>query len=473
MNLIKKFDRHFIPPIFVMLVVSTLILFFFSSLRHSLFHSGAGDLGIFDQGVYLISQELSPISSIITEKIHILADHAAFILYPLSILYKIYPDVHWLFLIQAIALSSGVIPVFKLAIYHELPHKKGYLLALIYILSPLIFNANLFDFHPDVIAVPFFLWAVLWARLGKVLPFCLAVILVLSCKAVLALTVISMGVWLFLFEKRKLMGTLAIAGGIVWFIIATQIIIPIIGGESASTIRHVKIFASLGSSYSEILVNLFLKPNLFLNKIFSIDSLVYLMLLFAPFIWCLRYANLSPLIVAFPTISINILTDNTQQRYLANQYSLPILPFLMLIAISSLSVIANQKRWHLRFIVFWAALAFITMSRLNLFTGEYLQSLDTWQANNEAIALVKTQGSILTTHEIAPHVTHRPQVKLAFSNLKHNLEEFDYILLNTRHPGWQSDRNYAFSLVEQAKKTPSLKLEYQKDDVYLFSKNNF
>jgi hypothetical protein len=64
-------------------------------------------------------------------------------------------------------------------------------------------------------------------------------------------------------------------------------------------------------------------------------------------------------------------------------------------------------------------------------------------------------------------------VKLAFSNLKPNLEEFDYILLNTKHPGWQSDRDYALSLIEQAKKTPSLKLEYQKDDVYLFSKNNF
>jgi uncharacterized membrane protein len=113
------------------------------------------------------------------------------------------------------------------------------------------------------------------------------------------------------------------------------------------------------------------------------------------------------------------------------------------------------------------------MSRLNLFTGEYLESLDTWQANNEAIALVKPQGSILTTHEIAPHVTLRSQVKLAFSNLKPNLEEFDYILLNTKHPGWQSDRDYALSLIEQAKKTPSLKLEYQKDDVYLFSKNNF
>jgi uncharacterized membrane protein len=467
----KKLHQHSIKPIFIIIGISTLVLFFFSSFRHSLFQSGAWDLGIFDQGAYLLSQGLVPNSSF--TNFYILGDHAAFILYPLSVFYKIYPSVHWLFLIQAIALSSGAVPVFKLALQQGLSNKQGNLLALIYALSPLIFNANLFDFHPDVIAVPFFLWAVLWARLGKILPFCLAVMIVLSCKAVFALTMIAMGIWLILFEKKQLMGAIAIVIGIAWFVIATQIIIPMIGGEAASTVRHIGRYSSLGNSYSEIFINIFLKPNLFLSKVFSIDSLVYLLLLFAPFIWCLRYANLSPLIGAFPTIAMSILSDDPQQRYLANQYPLPVFPFLMLIAISSLSVIATQKRWHLRFIVFWATLVFVTMSRLNLFTGEYLESLDTWQANNEAIALVKPQGSILTTHEIAPHVTLRSQVKLAFSNLKPNLEEFDYILLNTRHPGWQSDRDYALSLIEQAKKTPSLKLEYQKDDVYLFSKNNF
>jgi uncharacterized membrane protein len=199
--------------------------------------------------------------------------------------------------------------------------------------------------------------------------------------------------------------------------------------------------------------------------------LTYLLLLFAPFIWSLKNADLRPLIAVIPTITMSILSDDPQQRYLANQYPLPILPFLILIAISRLELI-SKKRWHLRFIVFWTALAFVTMSRFNLFTGEYLQTLDTWKANNDAIALVKTEGSILTTHEIAPHVTHRPQVKLAFSNTPHDLETFDYILLNTRHAGYQSDRNYALSLVEQAKQIPSFKLEYQKDDVYLFAKNN-
>ncbi|PZO45175.1 MAG: hypothetical protein DCF19_00470 [Pseudanabaena frigida] len=451
-----------------MVGISTLVLFFFSSLRHSLFHSGAWDLGIFDQAVYLISQGVIPNSSF--TDFHILGDHAAFILYPLSLLYRIYPDVHWLFLIQAIALSSGAIPVFYLARQQKLNDNLGHILSLVYLLSPLIFNANLFDFHPDAIAVPSFLWAVLWARLDKLLHFCIAVVIVLSCKAVFSLTVIAMGIWLFLFEKKLLMGSLSIVAGIVWFVIATKIIIPAIGGESASTARHITRYISLGSSYSEIFTNFFTKPNLFFNKVFSIDSFTYLLLLFAPFIWCWRSKNLSPLIATIPTITMSILSDDPAQRYLANQYPLPILPFLMLIAISNLSIADRQKKWNLRFIVFWAALVFILMSRLNLFTWEYLDSLDTWKENNEAIALVKDQGSILTTHEIAPHVTHRLKVETTLIGDPSNLDDFDYVLLNVRYPGFGSNHDYSVDLVEKAKKIQNLQLEYQKNDVYLFAK---
>ena len=185
MNSKKILDQYPIKNILVIVFISTLVLFFFSSLRHSLFKSGVWDLGFFDQGVYLISQGFVPISSF--TNFHVLGDHAAFILYPLSIFYKIYPDVHWLFLVQAIALSLGAIPVLGLSCQQGLTNTQRYIAILIYLLSPLIFNANLFDFHPDVIAVPFLLWAILWSRLGRVLPFCFALLIILSCKSVLAL----------------------------------------------------------------------------------------------------------------------------------------------------------------------------------------------------------------------------------------------------------------------------------------------
>ncbi|MBD2179138.1 DUF2079 domain-containing protein [Pseudanabaena sp. FACHB-1998] len=465
----RKITFSKINSIIILVVTSTLVLFFFSSIRHALFQSGALDLGFFDQGIYLISQGLYPRSTIID--IHMLGDHAALILYPLSLFYKIYPDIHWLFLIQAIAISISIFPIVNLSQKWSLSNKNLNLILAIYLLSPILFNANsTYDFHPDIFALPCLLWAIVWSQENKLGLFSLSIIGLLISKAVFSLIAIALGIWLIFCNQRKKIGLVTIFLGIFWFLIATQVIMPTFG---ASTERFALRYSYLGESYSSILGNLFWKPNLILSKLFSVDSLVYLLLLFAPYIWCIRYKNLNYLIIVLPTIIMNILSNDPQQRYLSNHYPLPVLPVLILMVISEINDFTDQKKWRYRFIVFWTVLAFVAMSRLNLFAGEYLQSLDTWQANQEAIALVKnTKGSILTTHEIAPHVTHRSQVRLAFSNSSYQLADFDYILLNTRHSGYQSDREYTLSLVEQAKQISSFKLEYQKDDVYLFAKKN-
>ena len=52
-----------------------------------------------------------------------------------------------------------------------------------------------------------------------------------------------------------------------------------------------------------------------------------------------------------------------------------------------------------------------------------------------------------------------------------DLNIFDYILLNVRHPGWASNQEFATNLVNQLNKKPRFKLTYQQDDIYLFTKN--
>ena len=136
----------------IIVIAFALFLFICSSLRHIFFHSTAFDLGIFDQAVYLISQGQIPISSILN--FHILGDHAAFIWYPISLFYKIYPSVYWLFAIQAIALSLGAYFVYKISLNEGINNQKSLLLALVYIFYPTIISANFFDFHPDTIALP-------------------------------------------------------------------------------------------------------------------------------------------------------------------------------------------------------------------------------------------------------------------------------------------------------------------------------
>ena len=511
------------------IAIAATILFLSSSLRHALFQSTAFDLGIFDQAIYLISQNQTPFSSLM--QIHILGDHAAVIYYPLALLYKIYPDVHWLFLVQAVALSLGAWPTWSLARLASLNPEQSRAIAFIYLLYPVVFNINLFDFHPEVIALPALLAAILAARLNKVLWFCTAVLLVLSCKAVLSLTVAAMGLWLFLCEKKQRCGAIALFLGAAWFVIASQKIIPFFSGSEVAGVGR---YSYLGKSVLEIAINLILKPQLVLGKVLSFDTIKYIFILCLPVIWGLlpfsrkiglRY--LMPLIPAIPTLAINILSDLPFQRSLAYQYSVPIIPFLLLAVISkeegssatdSVTDVTDVRKReaeigkkeedqpnhqlffryvllgkfnHPKLANFPLKLSKIPQLWLGmqlpktmivwsliifLFLGEskdfflYLNRLDTWQATREAMALIQPQSSILTDNRLAPHLAHRPIVKLLSQiSPQTDLAEFQYILLNQRHP-WPDTEKIGNNLANQLQNTPKFQLTYQKNQVLLFKR---
>jgi uncharacterized membrane protein len=422
-------------------------------------------LGWFDQAVYLISQGQNPIVSI--GGFHILGDHAAWIFYPLALLYKIYPDVHWLFAVQAIALAIGALPTFHLARQAGLKESVAIAMAAVYLLYPLVFNVNLFDFHPEVIAFPLLLGAILAAQLGRVGAFCIAIAFILGCKAVLSLTVAAMGFWLLVFEKRRWCGVIALFAGVAWFLIATQWMIPFFSGREAAAVGR---YAYLGNSVLEIAQNLLFKPGLVLGKVFSLNTLEYLGLLVLPVIWGLSPQHLTPLVVAVPTLALNILSESPSQRNLVHQYSLPILPFLLLVVIGSL---AAKRAWlqNRRAIVLWALIAFLTLAKYGYFGTKYLETGDTREATREAIAQIQSKGGVLVPSQVAPHLSHRPLVKLAIAGSESaELTPFEYVLLNLRHPGFGSTPQVVVSLLERLKKMPEFQLTYQRDDVFLFRK---
>ena len=444
--------------------ISALILFTASILRHELFNS-SGDLAFFDQTVYLISQAKLPFSSVLG--FHVLADHAAWILYPIALLYKIYPSVYWLFVVQSVALSLGAFVTYLLALQAGLKENQAIAMVAVYLLYPVVYNSNLCDFHPDTLAVPALLTAVLAARTKKIVWFCVSVLIVLGCKAVLSLTVVAMGVWLLLFEKRRLYGVIAIISGIAWFLIANKIIIPFFGSEATLVNRHFYRYSYLGKSFSETLQIILYQPQLIISNILSSINLEYLCFLLVPVIWGLIPKYMTSLIGAIPCLALNILADHPSQKNVILHYSLPVIPFLILALIAS---IAADKAWlkQKRAILLWSLIWFLILSKWGFFISKYLNFVDNLQSTKEAISLIKTQDSVLTTDVITPHLTHRQEISFKYSI--NELNQFHYILLNVRHPGWAATAEDYGNLVKELKKRSDFKLQYQRDDVYLFTK---
>ena len=440
---------------------STLILFLCSSLRHALFQSSF-DLAIFDNAVYLIAQGQPPLVTF--RGLHILGDHAALIIYPLALFYKIHPDIHWLFFIQAFSLAFAVLPLWYLCRGLGLKESQSKTVAIAYLLYPAIFNVNLFDFHPEVIAVPAIFGAILAVELNKLWWFVAAVVLILSCKAVLALTVVGMGLWL-LISRRYKYAIIAIVLGCAWFAIATQIIIPTFSGAEAAAVDR---YGYLGDSVLDIIKNLLIEPNLVLGKIFSLSTLGYLLLLTIPLWWGLSPLHWMPIVGALPILLINILSVSPAQRNLVHQYSLPIIPWLFLIVIMAMSI---KQVWlkNRRNILAWSVVAWLALAKYGYFGSIYLQNLDTWKATRSAIALISDRQGVLTTTDLAPHLTHRSLVGLTTTDLNYEeLEKFKYILLNLRHPGWGSSPEIAHSIYDKLDRTSEFQLQFERDDVFLF-----
>ena len=280
-----------------------------------------------------------------------------------------------------------------------------------------------------------------------------------------------MGFWLIFFEKRKLLGTIALMAGVAWFIISTQLIIPLYTGDEAAAIDR---YSYLGDSVSEIVKNLIFKPNLILENLFSGDNIFYLLLLFIPLIWGVgvSFRNLTILIPAIPTLALNLLSTVSTQKNLVHQYSLPILPFLIFAVIINLS--ANKGFLKTRkSILIWCTIAFLALSKFTYFGGQYLEYTDNLSATKEAIALVSKDGKVYTTSDIIPHLTHRQVIKITNKDEpSEQITNFDYVLLNIRHPGYLSDRSFAENLLNQAQNNVNFQQVYQKDDVYLFEKIN-
>jgi uncharacterized membrane protein len=440
-------------------------LFLLTSARHALFLSTSHDLGFFDQAVYLISTLHTPVVSFLGS--HVLGDHAAVILYAIAPFYRIWPDVHWLLAVQAAALAAGVFPISRLAKDAGLDEKDSLTLAGIYLASPFLFNANLFDFHPEVIAVPALLGAVLAARRRNLLTFAALVVVSLACKEIIGLTVLALGLWLGLGERRRTEGAVAVVLGSAWFLVATFWVIPHFAGHRASGFDR---YGYLGHDLPNMVLNVVANPWLLGSRFCSLNTLVYLVRIAFPFAWSLRWGCLAPLFGALPTILLNVLANYGGQRNLEFQYTLPILPFLMLTAIKSRS---SGRSWlrSRRALLWWAGAAFLLLGNVRAPVSRALKSLPTAGAMAEAVRLVDGPGAVLTTAEAAPHLTHRATVvDTDISAPPATLDAFNYILLNVRRPGWRSNATFAAQLVRRAEENRAFVRRYAKNGVYLFTR---
>ena len=481
LKLINKFlkKEHFF------FLVSFLILSLASSLRHFWFHSSSWDLGIFDQAIYLISQGENPFSSLLG--FHILGDHGAIVLYPLGFLYKYFSSTYFLFFIQSFALSGSIFPLYRLSKYLHLSKSATTTSCIAFLLYPIVFNVNIFDFHPEVLAFPIVLDLFNSIKINQMNPLWksfVKIFFILTCKITNSFLVFGLGIWL-IFKGFTKIGASIICFSVFWCISVAFFLIPHFGGENASVIRQAGKFGINPNLGFDIFSLIKIFNQLFL-QIFNLSNLEYLVLLVLPVLYLFlskkRLVFFLNLIPFLPLLLLNLVSNSYPMKNLVHQYSLFFVPFIAVSIQESLSPrliygFFNYPKWfQIRstyLIIFWSILTFLIFSRFSYYLGPFHNHFASLDARREAIALIKDSSAVLTTNDLVPHLSRRKYIKFTDSREKYNLENFDEILLDRERPGWQSNHLYIDNIYNYLESSNKWEKIYEKNFITLFQRFNY
>ena len=155
-----------LPPVLVAIGAATYAVYFARlTIRH---HNGFGtagfDIGLYDQGLWLLSRFRSPFVTIMGR--NLFGDHSSFILLPLVPFYWFGAGASFLLAVQSIALGSTAIPVY-LTVRRLLSSQWAACgLAIAFLLQPSLGWTNAENFHPDSLVAPLLMTAI-WAMVAR------------------------------------------------------------------------------------------------------------------------------------------------------------------------------------------------------------------------------------------------------------------------------------------------------------------
>ena len=423
-----------------------------AALRHALLQSNSFDLGLFDQWVWLISRGLAPVSSQSAD-LHLLTDHGAWLLYGLAPLYALLPTVQWLLALQALSLAFTAVPLWILARDAGLPQGLRWTVCGLWWLQPVVFNTNLFDFHPEVLAMPLLVALVIAGRRQWIGAWAGLILLILGCRDGLALVTLGLALEQAVRRRWRLAG-LGLGLSLGWLALLNGWLYPLLTARYPGVNAGASRYSYLGDSIGAIALGLIQHPQRILGHVDWAGAAVYLLLLALPLLPFWRRASLPILLAAVPLIAVNILSESGAQRSLVHHYSLPLAVIGVVAALDGLAS-EGMRRVPWRRIA-WAAACWAALAKPWFFTGPYLGRLALVPESRSALALVKPGDAVATTSYLAPHLSGR-RVVLFPAASDGDLEALErrrginLLLLNPQEPGWASDGALQRSLLEQAR----------------------
>ncbi|MCZ7532535.1 MAG: DUF2079 domain-containing protein [Acidimicrobiia bacterium] len=392
-------------------VYGTLIL-----QKHARFGTQAFDLGIFDQGLWLLSRFKTPFVTL--RGLHLFGDHSSYILILLAPLYWMWADVRVLLMLTVVALASSGPLVYMIARTEGVRKPLAAALAVAFLLHPAI-GWNVWNvFHPEVLAVPLLLAAYLFTARGRPVWGAVVLGLTLLIKEDAALIVAPLALYLaWRFREWQIHGVVVLVAVAVFafnFLVALPHFSPT--GELIYTNRY----STFGDTLPSIIGGVLTSPGQVFSLLSATDRLVYTAAMVGPMALALLAPEL--LVVGLPIALVNLLSQHGYQGNIRYQYTSYLLAIVALAAIRGAARLTSVSKDKPTRPVLAAVLvgAVVIAGGLGTFLAGPLPRNDPgnpWAGYSSqpgevrrALDLIPGDAVVSADWFISPHLTHRDTI---------------------------------------------------------------
>jgi len=266
--------------------------------------------------------------------------------------YYLFPSVYTLFFLQSIVMGAAAIPLYLIGkeILDEISAK---MIAISFLLYPVVMWSIL-TFHPISFA-PFFIFLLIYAYMKEKLGlFYLSLFLCLFLKENLPLLLFPLGIYLLydsykekrFSQNRKyqyILPLLILTP--IYFLFSFKVVIPHFTG--GGYVFFAERYSHLGRSFSEILINLIKKPDLFINEIISKKTASYILQLLLP-VSFVPLLSISTFSVGIPILMQNLFSNFSGQTYFITHYHFELISVIFISVIVSFSKIKKKIKIYLK-----------------------------------------------------------------------------------------------------------------------------
>jgi uncharacterized membrane protein len=314
-----------------------------------------------------------------------------------------------LLVLQAVAVTSGALPVFWLARKHLDSPKAGAMFAFAYLLYPATqFNVLTpgSDFHPVSIAVPLVLYAVWFLDEDRLVAFSAVAVLAAATKEEIPLAVGCLGVWYAVRRGQKRFGLAVFATGLGVTLINFLWVIPHFAPHGVNP--YAGRYAAIGGTPEGMVHKVFTNPAAFVQAVATGHKALYLVVLLVPFLglWLLE-----PLLLlgAVPDLAINLLTDRPEQTSISFQNTAGIVPFVVAASVFGAARLMKGRTLELPLWVLAGAASIAIYSPITFYLRANVEALSSplVSARQRAVNLIPADASVSASNHLGAYVSER------------------------------------------------------------------